>query len=176
MKIKHYGRFMEVSDSLREYTEKKLAKLDWFFDPDAEGQVKYTQEKGSKNIVEITISHKGLLFRSEEATSDMYASVDKAVDKLSRQSRRHRTKLDKRVHVSMPEPAPEAEVDEAPEEERKVVRVKRFSMKPMSVEDAMMQMELLGHNFYLFDNAETGHVCVLYVRQDGDYGLLETEN
>lgn len=176
MKIKHYGRFMDVSDSLREYTEKKLAKLDWFFDPDAEGQVKYTQEKGGKNIVEVTISHKGLLFRAEEATSDMYASVDKAVDKLSRQIRRHRTKLDKRVHVSMPEPAPEPEVEEAPEEERKVVRVKRFSMKPMSVEDAMMQMELLGHNFYLFDNAETGHVCVLYVRQDGDYGLLETEN
>ncbi len=176
MKIKHYGRFMDVSDSLREYTEKKLAKLDWFFEPDAEGQVKYTQEKGGKNIVEVTISHKGLLFRAEEATSDMYASVDKAVDKLSRQIRRHRTKLDKRVHVSMPEPAPEPEVEEAPEEERKVVRVKRFSMKPMSVEDAMMQMELLGHNFYLFDNAETGHVCVLYVRQDGDYGLLETEN
>ncbi|MDO4829334.1 MAG: ribosome-associated translation inhibitor RaiA, partial [Clostridia bacterium] len=98
MKIKHYGRFMDVSDSLREYTEKKLSKLNWFFDPDAEGQVKYTQEKGGKNIVEITISHKGLLFRAEEATGDMYASVDKAVDKLSRQIRRHRTKLDKRLH------------------------------------------------------------------------------
>lgn len=176
MKIKHYGRFMDVTDSLREYTEKKLAKLDWFFDADADGQVKYTQEKGGKNIVEVTISHKGLLFRAEESTSDMYASVDKAVDKLSRQIRRHRTKLDKRVHVSMPEPAPEPEVEDVPEEERKVVRVKRFSMKPMSVEDAMMQMELLGHNFYLFDNADTGHVCVLYARQDGDYGLLETEN
>ena len=166
MKIKHYGRFMDVSDSLREYTEKKLSKLNWFFDPDAEGQVKYTQEKGGKNIVEITISHKGLLFRAEEATGDMYASVDKAVDKLSRQIRRHRTKLDKRLHVS----------EDVAEEERKIVRVKRFSMKPMSVEDAMMQMELLGHNFYLFDNAETGHVCVLYVRQDGDYGLLESED
>lgn len=176
MKIKHYGRFMDVSDSLREYTEKKLSKLNWFFDPDAEGQVKYTQEKGGKNIVEITISHKGLLFRTEEATGDMYASVDKSVDKLSRQIRRHRTKLDKRLHVSAPAPMPEVEPEEVAEEERKIVRVKRFSMKPMSVEDAMMQMELLGHNFYLFDNAETGHVCVLYVRQDGDYGLLESED
>ena len=106
----------------------------------------------------------------------MYASVDKSVDKLSRQIRRHRTKLDKRLHVSAPAPMPEVEPEEVAEEERKIVRVKRFSMKPMSVEDAMMQMELLGHNFYLFDNAETGHVCVLYVRQDGDYGLLESED
>ena len=142
----------------------------------AESTKTKTLDEGGKNIVEITISHKGLLFRAEEATGDMYASVDKAVDKLSRQIRRHRTKLDKRLHVSAPAPMPEVEPEEVAEEERKIVRVKRFSMKPMSVEDAMMQMELLGHNFYLFDNAETGHVCVLYVRQDGDYGLLESED
>ena len=175
MKIKHYGRFMDVSDSLREYTEKKLSKLNWFFDPDAEGQVKYTQEKGGKNIVEITISHKGLLFRAEEATGDMYASVDKAVDKLSRQIRRHRTKLDKRLHVSAPAPMPEVEPEEVAEEERKIVRVKRFSMKPMSVEDAMMQMELLGHSFFVFVDIDTECTNVIYQRKDGSLGLLEPE-
>ena len=175
MKIKHYGRFMDVSDSLREYTEKKLSKLNWFFDPDAEGQVKYTQEKGGKNIVEITISHKGLLFRAEEATGDMYASVDKAVDKLSRQIRRHRTKLDKRLHVSAPAPMPEVEPEDVAEEERKIVRVKRFSMKPMSVEDAMMQMELLGHSFFVFMDIDTDRANVLYRRKDGTLGLLEPE-
>ena len=175
MKIKHYGRFMDVSDSLREYTEKKLSKLNWFFDPDAEGQVKYTQEKGGKNIDEITISHKGLLFRAEEATGDMYASVDKAVDKLSRQIRRHRTKLDKRLHVSAPAPMPEVEPEDVAEEERKIVRVKRFSMKPMSVEEAALQMELLGHSFFVFTNDETEEMNVIYKRKDGNYGLIEAE-
>ena len=173
MKMKFYGKFMDVTDSLREYAEKKLNKLDWFFSDDASVQVKFTQEKAGRNITEITINDRNMLFRAEETTTDMYASIDKAVDKLSGQIRRHRTKLDKRLHISAP--APEVDAEPVEESDKKVVRVKRFAVKPMSVEDAIMQMEMLGHNFYLFDNAETGRVCVLYIRQDGDYGLLEPE-
>ena len=176
MKIKYVGRFMDVTDSLQDYADKKLAKLEWFFGDNADAQIKFTQEKGGRNIAEITINDKNMIFHAEESTSDMYASIDKAVDKLSRQIRRHRTKLDKRLHAPAPEVAPEPVVEEAEEEERKVVRVKRFSVKPMSVEDAIMQMEMLGHSFYLFENSDSGRMCVLYIRQDGDYGLLEPEN
>lgn len=173
MKFKFIGRFMDVTESLQAYAEKKINKLDWFFGDDAEAQVKFTQERGGQNIAEITIALKYMLFRAEEASNDMYASIDSAVDKLSRQIRRHRTKLDKRLHISVPVPATEEPVEE---EEKKIVRVKRFAVKPMSVEDAIMQMEMLGHNFYLFNNADTGRMSVLYIRQDGDYGLLEPEN
>ena len=116
MKIKYYGRFMDVTDSLREYTEKKLNKLDWFFGDEAEAQVKYTLERGGKNIVEITISQRGMLFRAEETTTDMYASVDSAVDKISGQIRRHRTKLDKKYRSPAPAPVP-PEYEEPIEEE-----------------------------------------------------------
>lgn len=176
MKIKYLGRFMEVTDSLKDYADKKLAKLEWFFDDNADAQIKFTQEKGAKNIAEITIVHRHMIFRAEEITGDMYASIDKAVDKLSRQIRRHRTKLDKRLHVPAPEIIPEPEEADVQEEERKVVRVKHFNVKPMSVEDAIMQMEMLNHSFYLFENSDSGRMCVLYIRQDGDYGLLEPEN
>ncbi|MBO7385109.1 MAG: ribosome-associated translation inhibitor RaiA [Clostridia bacterium] len=176
MNIKYYGRFMDVSDSLRDYAEKKINKLDWFFGPDSEAQAKFTLERGGKNIAEITITHRGMLFRAEEISTDMYASIDSAVDKISRQIRRHRTKLDKKFRSPAPLPPVELPEDEpVAEEERKVVKVKRFQVKPMSVDDAIMQMEQLGHSFYLFDNADTGKVCVLYLRKDGDYGLLEPE-
>lgn len=169
MKTKYYGRFMDVTDSLQEYADKKLSKLDWFFSAGADAQIKFTQEKGGKNIVEITINDRNMIFRAEEITTDMYASIDKAIDKLSRQIRRHRTKLDKRLHTPAPEVQPEPVFEEAEEEEeRKVVRVKHFAVKPMSVEDAIMQMEMLGHSFYLFENSDSGRMCVLYIRQDGD--------
>lgn len=176
MKSKYYGRDMEITDSLRDYADKKISKLDWFFGPNADAQVKFTQEKGGKEIAEITINDRNMLFRAEEISSDMYASIDKAVDKLSRQIRRHRTKLDKRLHIPAPAPAPEPYETDMEEDEHKVVRVKRFAVKPMSVEDAIMQMEMLGHNFYLFENADISRMCVLYLRQDGDYGLLEPDN
>ncbi|MBQ6647092.1 MAG: ribosome-associated translation inhibitor RaiA [Clostridia bacterium] len=176
MKFKFYGRFMDVTDSLREYTEKKLSKLDWFFGDEADAQIKFTLERGGKNIVEVTINQRGMLFRAEESTTDMYASVDSAVDKLSGQIRRHRTKLDKKYRSPAPRPMPEEYRDEVEDVEHKVVKVKRFAVKPMSVDDAILQMEQLGHNFYLFDNADTGKVCVLYERKDGNYGLLEPEN
>ena len=174
MKFIYVGRDLEVSDSLKERAEKKLAKLERYFQDDVEALIRLSQQRGGRNTAEITISVGSLLLRAEESTSDMYASIDGAVDKLNRQIRRHRTKLEKRLRTGAFEPeAEEAAPEDA--ENFKLVRTKTFAVKPMSVEDAIAQMDLLGHNFYLFENSETNTMCVLYRRNDGDYGLLQPE-
>lgn len=172
------GRNMQITDSLRAHVEKKAAKLERFFRPDTEVQVRISQERGGRNIAEVTVALRGVILRAEETTGDMYASIDNAIDKMVRQIRRHRTKLEKGLRVGAFEPVEEEAVpeDDLPEADHKLVRVKRFPVKPMDVEDAIAQMEMLGHNFYLFLNIETESACVVYKRQDGDYGLLEPEN
>ena len=173
MKFIYVGRDLEVSDALKERAEKKLAKLARYFQDDVEALIRLSQQRGGRNTAEITISVGSLLLRAEESTGDMYASIDGAVDKLNRQIRRHRTKLEKRLRVTLePETAEEAPAED---ENYRVVRTKTFSVKPMNLEDAIAQMDLLGHNFYLFQNEETGTMCVLYRRNDGDYGLLKPE-
>lgn len=173
MKFIYVGRDLEVSDALKERAEKKLAKLARYFQDDVEALIRLSQQRGGRNTAEITISVGSLLLRAEESTGDMYASIDGAVDKLNRQIRRHRTKLEKRLRVTLePEAAEEAPAED---ENYRVVRTKTFSVKPMNLEDAIAQMDLLGHNFYLFQNEETGTMCVLYRRNDGDYGLLKPE-
>ena len=169
------GKGFEITDGLRERFEKKLSKLDRYFQDDAEAYIRISQEKGGRNIVEITISVSGLILRAEEVSGDMYASIDGAVDKLNRQIRRHRTKVEKKLRSSGFEaPAADEDLeDEAPE--YKLVRVKRFGVKPMAVDDAIAQMELLDHNFYIFRSDESGEICVLYRRNDGGYGLLQPE-
>ena len=122
---------------------------------------------------------RGVILRAEEVTNDMYASIDTAIDKMVRQIRRHRTKLEKGLRAGAFEPAAAEEVvpeDEVEETAPQLVRVKRFLVKPMDVEDAIAQMEMLGHNFFLFLNIDTESACVVYKRQDGGYGLLEPEN
>ena len=176
MKITITGRNMKVGARLNDRIEKKLAKMSKYFKDDVEAQVKLSHENSVRQIVEITLYLDGTILRAEETSNDMYMSIDKAIARLEGQIRRHRTKLDKRLHVPAPEVMPEAEEPEVQEEEKKVVRVKHFNVKPMSVEDAIMQMEMLNHNFYLFENSDSGRMCVLYIRQDGDYGLLEPEN
>ena len=173
------GRNMQITDSIRAYVEKKAAKLERFFRPDTEVQVRISQERGGRNIAEVTVALRGVILRAEEVTNDMYASIDTAIDKMVRQIRRHRTKLEKGLRAGAFEPA-EAEAvvleDEAEETAPQLVRVKRFLVKPMDVEDAIAQMEMLGHNFFLFLNIDTESACVVYKRQDGGYGLLEPEN
>ncbi|NLF27503.1 MAG: ribosome-associated translation inhibitor RaiA [Clostridiales bacterium] len=176
MKFVYIGKGMDVSDSLKARVEKKLQKLERYFQDDVEAQIRLSVERGNRNIAEITISVGSVILRAEEISSDMYLSIDRAVDKLNRQIRRHRTKLEKRLRAGafegddLPE---EATPEEAPD--YNLVRVKKFSVKPMQVEDAIAQMELLGHSFFLFLNEETDSMCVLYVRADGGYGLLEPE-
>ena len=174
MKYIFTGKGMEVSDSLKARVEKKLNKLDRYFREEAEATVRFKQQKGGRNIVEITVAVSGIILRAEECSNDMYLSIDRAVDKLESQIRRYRTKLDKRIRASELEPVAEA----APEYEEAsydVVRTKRFAVKPMSVEDAITQMELLGHDFFLFLNEANSELNVLYRRVDGSYGLLQPE-
>ena len=177
MKITTSGKGFSISDSLLERIEKKLAKLDRYFHDDAEAIIRVSQEKGNRNIAEITISARGLLLRAEETTSDMYASIDGAVDKLNRQIRRHRTKLGKNLRdtaFETPVEAVEPEADEEPAQYN-VVRTKKFKVKAMQVDDAIAQMELLDHDFFLFRDEKTDGICLIYRRNDGAYGLLQPE-
>lgn len=170
------GKNVEVTDVLKTRINKQLAKLDKFLKDDAEVTVKLAQERGNRNIAEITILFGGSILRAEETSGDMIASIDRAVDIIERQIRRHRTKLEKRLRSGAF--APEAMIDapEVAEEENSLVRVKHFAVKPMLTEDAISQMDMLGHSFYLFLNEETGIANVVYRRQDGNYGLLSPDN
>ena len=174
MKFVYVGKEV-VSDSLKARAEKKLGKLDRYFNKDAEALIRFRQQRGGRNIAEVTVSVDGLILRAEENSNDMYLSVDRAVDKLESQIRRYRTKMGKHLRDPKPE-TPEEKVEPVYEEANyDVVRVKRFSVKPMDVEDAITQMELLGHDFFLFMNAENDTLNVLYRRNDGTYGLLVPE-
>ena len=174
MKYVYVGKEV-VSDSLKARAEKKLGKLDRYFSRDAEALIRFRQQRGGRNIAEITVSVDGLILRAEENSNDMYLSIDRAVDKLESQIRRYRTKMGKHLRDPKPE-APEEVVEPVYEEGNfAVVRTKKFAVKPMDVDDAITQMELLGHNFFLFLNAETDSMCVLYRRNDGSYGLLVPE-
>jgi len=174
MKFVYVGKEV-VSDSLKARAEKKLSKLDRYFNKDAEALIRFRQQRGGRNIAEITVSVSGLILRAEENSNDMYLSIDRAVDKLESQIRRYRTKMGKHLRDPKPE-APDEVVEPVYEEvSYDVVRTKKFSVKPMDVDDAITQMELLGHNFFMFMNAENDSINVLYRRNDGTYGLLVPE-
>lgn len=176
MRISITGKGLEVSEYLQETIEKKARKLGRYFRPDAEMHVKLAIEK-SRHIAEVTVIFNGALLRAEEATGDMYGSIDASLKKLERRVRKHRTKLDKRLHEQAHEQ--EAIYNENTEEDfgesPKIVRIKRFQMKPMDLAEAQLQMEMLGHNFFVFVNAETEQTNVLYKRNDGDLALIVPE-
>ncbi len=178
MKMTIIGKNMEVSDKLKARLEKKLGKLDRFFADDTPMKVTLSEEK-NRQIIEVTIPFDGVILRGEESGSDMFTAIDKVVDVLIRQIRKHRTRLEKRVKSgSFIKGAPlEADdaftADEPGDELGKVVRVKQFDMKPMTVEEAALQMDLLGHTFYVFCNGDTGKVNVVYKRKDGNLGFIE---
>ena len=172
MNVTITGRNMEVTDYLKELTLKKLEKLEKYFPQDTEAQVMMSVEK-SRHSIEVTIPYRGGIIRGEETTTDMYASIDNVVAKLDRQILKHKTKLSKNLRYEEASAAEEYE-DEF-EGSPEIVKVKRFSMKPMSVEEAMLQMDLLGHSFFVFENGETGDINVIYSRKDGNYGLIEPD-
>ena len=174
MKFVYVGKEV-VSDSLKARAEKKLTKMDRYFNREAEALIRFRQQRGGRNIAEVTVSVDGLILRAEESSNDMYLSIDRAVDKLDSQIRRYRTKMGKQLRDVRPE-QPEEIVEPVYEAANyDVVRVKKFAVKPMDVDDAITQMELLGHNFFVFMNAETNSISVLYRRNDGAYGLLVPE-
>jgi len=160
---------------LEDLVIKKVSKLDKYFPEDTEAHVTLAVER-NRHIVEVTIPYVGGIIRGEVASGDMYASVDSVLAKLERQIVKHRTKLEKNLRQGAFKAEPVyAPLEDLYEEPRKVVRVKRFSIKPMDVEEAILQMELLGHSFFVFENAKNGAANVLYLRKDGNYGLIEPE-
>ncbi len=176
MKISVRGKNIEVTPALEDYVEKKIGKLAKFFEEDVESQVVLSVTRGD-HLVEATVFLSGLILRAEEATDDMYSSIDLVVEKLEKQIHKYKTRLNRRLRqTSLKELNERYKDDQREEEEKRVVRTKRFAVKPMPVEEAVLQMDLLGHDFFVFANAETEDVNVVYRRKDGNYGLIEPEH
>jgi putative sigma-54 modulation protein len=162
-----------VSDESKQIIMKKMNKLAKFFTNETEINVKVTQIKQNQ-AVEVTIIHKGITLRAESTTDDIISSVEKAVDTLERQIRKHKTRLQRRLHT--PAFTPDFLQQNGDEEkEFKVVKSKKFNIKPMNIDEAILQMNLLGHMFFVFINIDTNSTNVVYKRKDGDYGLIEKD-
>lgn len=171
MNITVRGRNIEVTSALKDYVGKRVGKLDKYIDNLGDTQVTMTVEKDSHRI-EVTIPINGMILRGEESTGDMYTSIDLVVEKLEKQISKYKGKLQKRgVRYVNDQRVPSTLEEDAP----RLVRTKRFAIKPMPVDEAVLQMNLLGHNFFVFSNAETEQVNVVYKRKDGNYGLIEPE-
>ena len=181
MAITVRGKNIEITPALKDYVEKRIDRVAKYFEQPGEVTAFLTVEKG-RHIVEVTVSVGGILLRGEESTQDMYTSIDLVIDKLERQIGKYKTKLAKRMRngggfraeVAAAAAASSAALTEL-EDEAQVVKTKRFAIKPMAVEEAIMQMNLIHHDFYVFSNAETEEVNVVYRRKDGRYGLIEPE-
>ncbi|MDF2676113.1 MAG: raiA [Bacillota bacterium] len=180
MKVNVFGKNMQLTDALRETTVKKVKRLDKFFQQDVESKVVLSIEnhKALKvQKVEVTIPFNNKILRVEEESDDMYNSIDEAVEALERQIRKYKTKLESKhqnndsVRFENIEPL-DIEEDE---DEFKVVKTKKFAIKPMGIEEAILQMDLLKHNFFVFLNADSEEVNVVYKRNDRNYGLIEPE-
>ena len=171
MKITTTGRRIDVTSGLKDYIEKKLSKLDKFFSDESTAQATLSVQKDD-HIIEVTIYHEGMIFRAEVRDADMYAAIDRVVDVLERQIRKQKTRLEKKLREGAFADYADAD-DYAEEEEFKIVKTKKYENKPMSVEEAILQMNLLGHEFYIFNNAKTLDKEVVYKRKDGNYGLIE---
>jgi putative sigma-54 modulation protein len=174
MEINVRGKNIEVTPALISYTEKKLGKLAKFFDKAKEIQVVMSVIR-DEHIVEVTVILDGLILRGEESTGDMYASIDIVVEKLEKQVAKYKTRLNKSLRKKSVRAINEKMATAAvrDDEEARVVRTKRFPLKPMSLEEAVLQMNLLGHDFFVFANSDSETVNVLYRRKDGNYGLIE---
>lgn len=183
------GENIEVTPALREFTEKKIGKLERYFEDSVEANVnvnlKYYNEQDSK--IEVTIPMTDLVLRAEEHNEDMYAAIDLVTNKLERQIRKHKTKVNRKFREqgspkfmfsngSVAEAAASVQTQPMVDDEEdalELVRTKRFNLKPMDNEEAILQMNMLGHSFFVFTNSETNNTNVVYKRKDGKYGLIE---
>ncbi len=173
MKFTFTEKRMDSSEELRAYAVKKIGKLDKLFKNEAEAMVTFSIERG-RFLAEITIHSNGMFYRASELTNDMYASVDSGVAAIERQIRRNKTRLEKRLREgAIPAGPAFAPGEDDGDEEFKIVRSKRFSIKPMSAEEAILQMNLLGHEFFVFKNMDAEDaISVVYKRRQGGYGLI----
>ncbi|MBM7645027.1 putative sigma-54 modulation protein [Scopulibacillus daqui] len=180
------GENIEVTPSLRDYSEKKVKKLERYFDSPPISDVHINMHvHNNEQVIEVTIPMQGLLLRAEESHEDLYAAIDLVVEKLERQIRKYKTKMNRKQRQNTREQqlnklyngsatVTYTEVDEE-DTDFEVVRNKRFNLKPMDTEEAILQMDMLGHSFFVFTNAESGDTNVVYKRKDGRYGLIEPE-
>ena len=176
MKLTITARNMVVTPAITKRIEKKTETMGRYLWPETEMQIKMSKER-ARRVVEITVPMgKNVILRSESSADDnLFLAIDKALAKMERQIRKHRTKLGKNLREEIPDVPEYIEEDQAEEQERKIVKRKTFPVRPMSVEDAIIEMELLGHNFFAFVNIDTERTNVLYLRKDGDLGLLKPE-
>ena len=168
------GKNIELTDGLREAVNEKIGKLDRYFTPDTDVNVTLSVEKERQKI-EVTIPVKGTIIRSEQVSNDMYVSIDLVEEIIERQLRRYKNKIKDRYQGGGGFKEEYIDNDYAEDEDIKIIRTKRFDIKPMYPEDACVQMELLGHSFYVFNNAETDEINVVYKRKGNTYGLIEPE-
>lgn len=175
MKIKITGRNIDLTEGLKSAVEDKLNKLEKYFTPDTDVYVTLSVEK-ERQKAEVTIPTKGNIIRSEQVSNDMYVSIDLVEEVIERQLKKYRTKLiAKHQNAAAAFKQEFLEEQSVEDEEIQITRVKKFDMKPMYAEDACVQMELLGHDFFVFVNAETDQVNVVYKRKGNTYGLIEPE-
>lgn len=175
------GENIDVTRSIREYVEKKIGKLNKYFDTPPTSDVHVNLSVyNDQQIIEVTIPMTNLLLRAEEQHNDLYAAIDLVVDKLERQIRKHKTKINRKLRQKgidkqlFAEEIFGNEKDEEQDSDKiEIVRTKRFNLKPMDAEEAILQMDMLGHSFFVFTNAETNDTNVVYKRKDGKYGLIE---
>ena len=176
MKITTVGRKMTVTDDLKELFDKKLKKFDKFFKDEAEATVVLSERKNGDKRLELTLSTNGTMFRSEETNTTFQNALDRASDAIERQIRKNKTRLEKRLREGAYKPEYFSNTAPVEEEEKEFnIRVKKFAIKPMSVEEAILQMNLLDHEFFAFRDQETEQVNVVYKRNDGGYGLIVGE-
>ena len=180
MKFTVTEKKVNLPKSLHNYAEKKVGKLERYFKTDSEANLVFSVER-DRNKVELTIRSGGTILRVAESTSDMFASVDAAVTSMERQLRKHKTRLEKRLRQdAFARSVADEDIstfvpDVVEESEFEVVRTKKFAIKPMTVDEAILQMNLLGHSFYAFKEEDGGPFAVVYKRNDGGYGIIEDE-
>ncbi len=175
MKYSIIGRNIEVTDGLREAVTNKLSKLDKYFQPDTQATITFSVQRDMQKI-EVTIPTNVGFIRAEQASGDMYSSIDRIEEIIERQIKKYKSKLiDKKQSAQSFSELFINDSESYDEDEIKIVRTKKFGVKPMDAHEACLQMELLGHSFYVFLNADTELVSVVYKRKDGSYGLIEPE-
>lgn len=174
MKFIILGKNIEVTPGLRSAVEDKIGKLEKYFNPDTEAHVTLSVEKDRQKI-EVTIPVKGNIIRSEQVSNDMYVSIDLVEEIIERQLKKYKNKIVDKKQAAIAFSDLFINEEYSPADEVEIVKVKKFAMKPMDPEEACVQMELLGHNFYVFLNSETDQVNVVYKRKGNTYGLIEPE-
>lgn len=174
MKYNIRGEKVEVTPAIKSYIEDKIGKLDKYFDDASNINANVViKVRGKEQKIEITVPAMHYTLRSEESHSDLYAAIDLTVDKLERQIRKNKTKINSKIKRNIIQNF-EMDLEDNFEEDSKVLKRKKVDMKPMDEEEAILQMEMLGHSFFVFKNADTDSICVLYLRKDGNYGIIET--